>query len=404
MAATLLLDAEGWAGVEGICRLWEVSRVSGTAADLRHIVEHDDVNRFELEERRGVLRMCAVQGWSSGAGLPPGAGLTRVFPETLPEFLYPGSYSGYEASIIENGLLCSEDLASIGVGDRLYVHWCAGTSDYKSCRIRSDAEVVVVCRPAILQASGVTLYATPQYGGGAETLSVLTKNVRPELIERIIEYKSGLPTLPWLEETGRRRLVAVREGELAREAAALVRRSEEVRERISASAEPSTGPAQGSEAAASAEPTPESKAATFVAPAPRAGEVASSSGPRNALVFGVPTPTEVVGPSGPEVVLVTVFRTVEEALAATGGEPSPPGPVEHSSLEADVSLPDAEEEIEQGIDDVTKEVRRDLALAEEVLEREEPAGEFIPEARSPVLSRRTVQRSALSTRPCGTNT
>ena len=122
-----IVDPGGWAEVQELCQLRVFSTKGCTASDLRTICDLDRKGRFELATIRGSLRIRAVQGWSAGVGVTDEA-LVEVFPESMPELLFHGTYRSYEASILENGLVCGDDLAGLGIGDRLHVHWHGGSN------------------------------------------------------------------------------------------------------------------------------------------------------------------------------------------------------------------------------------------------------------------------------------
>ena len=208
--AAQLMDQSGWIPVELLLGLPGFSRLGASVNDVEAILNSDQrVKRFLMERRSGQLCVSVRQGWSISSGVVPELALETVTAEQLPAFLFHGSYLEREDSIISSGVLCGAELAAMGFGDRSLVHWSLckpGRSDvrcqFRDLRFKRGTTIVVVVRPCVLQARGVSMFKSDQrsYQGGA----VLTGSIKPNLIEQILHYPSALPTHKWTNEETRR--------------------------------------------------------------------------------------------------------------------------------------------------------------------------------------------------------
>ena len=124
-----------------------------------------------------------------------------VLSDALPDFLFHATVLENQQSIITNGLLCGTGLQRIGGRDRSHVHWfaCQSVTLLERARVlKIDKTILVVVRPRVLQAHGVSMFEAQSQRRG-QAGAVLTDVVGPRLFEQVLYRHTQLVTEAWLE-------------------------------------------------------------------------------------------------------------------------------------------------------------------------------------------------------------
>ena len=183
-----------------------------TLAVLLQVVEHDILqvigadrrdrrSRFETENRPDGLYVRAKRGWSLSSGVTLAGAMNPVHWDALPDFLFHATVLEHQQSIITNGLLCGTGLQRIGGRDRSHVHWfsCQSVTLLEKARVlKLNKTILVVVRPRVLQAHGVSMFVEQSQHRGLAR-AVLTDVVGPRLFEQILDRRTQLVTEAWLE-------------------------------------------------------------------------------------------------------------------------------------------------------------------------------------------------------------
>ena len=195
----ILEQQTGWISIATLAVLLHVSE--DVIQQVLQADRTDRRSRFETENRAGGLYVRATRGWSLSSGVTLAGAMRPVLPDALPDFLFHATFLENQQSIITNGLLCGTGLQRIGGRGRSHVHWfsCQSVSLLERARVlERDKTILVVVRPRILQAHGVSMFeAQSQRRAQAEV--VLTDAVGPRLFEQVLYRHSQLATEAWLE-------------------------------------------------------------------------------------------------------------------------------------------------------------------------------------------------------------
>ena len=161
----------------------------------------DRRSRFETENRAGGLYVRAKRGWSLSSGVTLAGAMDPVRWDELPDFLFHATFLENQQSIITNGLLCGTELQRIGGRDRSHVHWfaCQSVTLLEKARVlKRDKTMLVVVRPRVLQAHGVSMFVEQSQHRG-QARAVLTDVVGPRLFEQFLDRRTQRVTEAWLE-------------------------------------------------------------------------------------------------------------------------------------------------------------------------------------------------------------
>ena len=195
----VLEEQTGWISIATLAVLVHVGEDV-----IQQVLNADRRNRrkrFETENRAGGLYVRAKRGWSLSSGVTLAGAMRPVLSDALPDSLFHATFLENQQSIITNGLLCGTGLQRIGGRDRSHVHWFASQSVTLLERARvlkRDKTMLVVVRPRVLQAHGVSMFvAQSQHRGQA--VAVLTEVVCPRLFEQVLYRHAQLVTEAWLE-------------------------------------------------------------------------------------------------------------------------------------------------------------------------------------------------------------
>ena len=195
----VLEEQTGWISIARLAVLLSVGE--DVIQQVLNTDRRDRRPRFETENRVDGLYVRATRGWSLSSGVTLTGTMNPVDWNRLPDFLFHATNLEYQQNIITHGLLCGTELQRISSRDRSHVHWyaCQSVTLLERARVlKRDKTMLVVVRPRVLQAHGVSMFvAQSQHRGQA--VAVLTEVVCPRLFEQVLYRHAQLVTEAWLE-------------------------------------------------------------------------------------------------------------------------------------------------------------------------------------------------------------
>ena len=195
----VLEEQTGWISIATLAVLLQVGE--DVIQQVLQADRTDRRSRFETENRTGGLYVRAKRGWSLSSGVTLAGAMNPVRCDALPDFLFHATVLEHQQSIITNGLLCGTGLQRIGGRDRSHVHWfaCQSVTLLERARVlKTNRTILVVVRPRVLQAHGVSMFVEQSQHRG-QARAVLTDVVGPRLFEQILDRRTQLVTEAWLE-------------------------------------------------------------------------------------------------------------------------------------------------------------------------------------------------------------
>jgi putative RNA 2'-phosphotransferase len=136
----LVLDENGWAGVQELMEKSAQKNVLFSMPELEEIVATNDKKRFAFNEDKTMIR--ASQGHSIGVEL-------ELVQETAPDILYHGTVEKFMESIWEKGLQKMS---------RHHVHLSDNADTARQVGSRRGKPVLLIIQAGVMQADGYAFY------------------------------------------------------------------------------------------------------------------------------------------------------------------------------------------------------------------------------------------------------
>jgi 2'-phosphotransferase len=177
LAMGLTMTADGFVLVDDLLSLKECR--SYTLADIRFVVENNDKQRFEFDDRVSPPRIRAVQGHSIDL-IDEDLLLEEVSDPSLIPICIHGTYDRFMEAIMRDGL------KRMG---RTHIHMAAGLPHEVHSGARKNVEVLIYVDVALAMADGIKFFRSRNgvilTAGLAECEGVLPS----KYFEKVIPYK-----------------------------------------------------------------------------------------------------------------------------------------------------------------------------------------------------------------------